>query len=110
MIAGNHELSFDTTFLTKEESLVGSHHGMTETLISNDEDCDPEIGELKELSRGDHRNVRPGLLNRIPTLGIPLEEMKEAVELPTKSLLRNCTYLQDSEVTIAGLKIYGTPW
>ncbi|KAG9346926.1 hypothetical protein JZ751_005853 [Albula glossodonta] len=27
-----------------------------------------------------------------------------------RSLLTNCIYLQDSEVTVRGLRIYGTPW
>lgn len=27
-----------------------------------------------------------------------------------QSLLTNCVYLQDSEVTIKGFRIYGTPW
>ena len=28
----------------------------------------------------------------------------------TKKLLTNCVYLQDSEVTVYGLRIYGSPW
>jgi len=28
----------------------------------------------------------------------------------TKNLLTNCIYLQDSEVTVEGLRIYGSPW
>lgn len=27
-----------------------------------------------------------------------------------QSLLTNCVYLQDSDVTIKGFRIYGTPW
>ncbi|KAG7270672.1 hypothetical protein CRUP_030399 [Coryphaenoides rupestris] len=27
-----------------------------------------------------------------------------------QSLLTNCIYLQDSEVTVRGFRIYGTPW
>ena len=28
----------------------------------------------------------------------------------TKELLTNCVYLQDSEVIVCGLRIYGSPW
>lgn len=27
-----------------------------------------------------------------------------------QSLLTNCVYLQDSDVTVKGFRIYGTPW
>jgi len=27
-----------------------------------------------------------------------------------KALLTNCTYLEDSEVTVKGIRIYGSPW
>lgn len=27
-----------------------------------------------------------------------------------KSLLTNCTYLEDSSVNVHGYKVYGTPW
>jgi len=30
--------------------------------------------------------------------------------ISTKNLLTNCIYLEDSEVTIAGIRIYGSPW
>ncbi len=35
---------------------------------------------------------------------------KDASLMQVKSLLTNCTYLEDSGVTIDGIKIYGSPW
>lgn len=31
-------------------------------------------------------------------------------DIKKKYLLSNCTYLEDSEIIISGIKIYGTPW
>ncbi len=50
-------------------------------------------------------------VDEIPTLGMPREDLKEAVEnLDVRNKLTNCIYLEDSYVTIYGIKIYGTPW
>lgn len=51
-------------------------------------------------------------VDEIPTLGIPRQDMKEAVEKSSdiRDKLTNCIYLEDAHVTIYGVKIYGTPW
>eukprot|EP01116_Phalansterium_solitarium_P024057 TRINITY_DN8694_c0_g1_i2.p1 TRINITY_DN8694_c0_g1~~TRINITY_DN8694_c0_g1_i2.p1 ORF type:complete len:273 (+),score=44.75 TRINITY_DN8694_c0_g1_i2:296-1114(+) len=36
--------------------------------------------------------------------------LSPATETRTRELLSNCTYLQDSSVTVDGIKIYGSPW
>lgn len=30
--------------------------------------------------------------------------------LKSKSILKNCTYLEDNSIEVCGLKIYGSPW
>lgn len=80
MIAGNHELSFDNTF-------------------------------KHPLGKSDNSKKSEFLWDEIPTLGMSKEKLKDAItSLDVKSILTNCIYLQDSEVTICGIKIYGTPW
>ena len=79
MIAGNHELSFDSTFTHPFEK-----------------NCDQDSGN--------HR------VDSIPSLGHSRETLSEAVKIETKGYLTNCIYLEDSFVTLYGLKIYGTPW
>ena len=51
------------------------------------------------------------LINEIPDLGMKREELKAAVAKPnTLELITNATYLQDQPLSIAGVKLYGTPW
>ncbi|XP_073976999.1 metallophosphoesterase domain-containing protein 1 isoform X2 [Rhodnius prolixus] len=55
--------------------------------------------------------LSPNILKTIPTLGLPRNNITEAVTTTNiKDKLTNCTYLQDEGVQICGLKIYGTPW
>jgi len=83
VIAGNHELSFDKTF--------------THPFGQGPGDSSPHTG--------------PSLVDKIPTLGLPKDSITEAVQTPNvKDCLTNCIYLEDSEVILHGLKIYGTPW
>jgi hypothetical protein len=83
VIAGNHELSFDKTF--------------TNPIRQSPSDRSTHTG--------------PSLVDQIPTLGIPKDKIAEAVQTPNvKDYLTNCIYLEDSEVLLYGLKIYGTPW
>lgn len=86
IIAGNHELSFDPTF--KNIDLLRS--GLTERLPCNHS----------------HKILT------IPTLGLNREQLQDAVEttLDMRDELSEFIYLQDSSVTLHGLKIYGTPW
>ena len=50
-------------------------------------------------------------IKEIPTLGVAREDMESAVEQSNiRDKLVNCIYLEDSSVTIHGIKIYGTPW
>lgn len=56
-------------------------------------------------------HMGPSLIDEIPTLGIPKDCITEAVQTHSvKDCLTNCIYLEDSEVILHGLKIYGTPW
>lgn len=50
-------------------------------------------------------------IEEIPTLGVAREDLKNAVEKSDiRDKLVNCIYLEDSSVTIHGIKIYGSPW
>lgn len=83
VIAGNHELSFDETFTHPLRRGPGDHS----------------------------THIGPSLVDEIPTLGIPKDSITKAVQTPdVKDCLTNCIYLEDSEVILYGLKIYGTPW
>lgn len=83
VIAGNHELSFDSTFTHPFQSNASDHCKHTGTTI----------------------------LDEIPTLGNSKESMTEAVKTENiKQCLTNCIYLQDELLELYGLKIYGTPW
>lgn len=81
VIAGNHELSFDRTF-------------------------------THPLSRSPSDGPRSlHVVDEIPTLGLPRDNIAEAINTKNiRDCLTNCTYLQDQEIVIYGLKIYGTPW
>ncbi|XP_011703889.1 PREDICTED: UPF0046 protein C25E10.12 isoform X4 [Wasmannia auropunctata] len=84
VIAGNHELSFDPTF---------THPFSVHT-------------------SGDHqKHTGTSILDNIPTLGMSKDTLAEAIKTTNvKDYLTNCTYLEDSEITLHGIKIYGTPW
>lgn len=83
VIAGNHELSFDKTFTHPLRRGLGHHS----------------------------THMGPNRVDEIPTLGIPKDIITEAVQTHNvKDCLTNCIYLEDSEVILYGLKIYGTPW
>lgn len=87
VIAGNHELSFDSSFT----------HPFETTELSADNE------------RTRHTGV--SLIDNIPDLGIPRDNLSEAVHtFNIKEQLTNCIYLEDSMIEIYGLKIYGTPW
>lgn len=80
VIAGNHELSFDPTF---------TH----------------PLSNCRSPSRTMH------LINEIPTLGNARESLTDAVKAKNmRDRLTNCTYLQDQELILYGIKFYGTPW
>lgn len=84
VIAGNHELSFDTTFTHPFQS-------------KND--------------RVNHRGGGSSILDEIPTLGNAKENLENAIQTQNiRQYLTNCTYLEDEVIEIYGLKIYGTPW
>lgn len=80
VIAGNHELSFDSTF-------------------------------KHPLGTSDNRKKSEILWEEIPTLGMSKEKLKDAMTTENiKNYLTNCIYLEDSAISICGIKIYGTPW
>lgn len=84
VIAGNHELSFDPTF-THPFSL--------------------------QTSGNRQKHTGTSILDNIPTLGMSKDTLAEAIQTANvKEYLTNCTYLEDSETIIHGIKIYGTPW
>lgn len=84
VIAGNHELSFDPTFT----------HPFT-----------------MQTSRDRQKHTGTSILDGIPTLGMSKDTLAEAIRISNiKDYLNNCIYLEDSEVTLYGIKIYGTPW
>nr|CAD7456266.1 unnamed protein product [Timema tahoe] len=73
VIAGNHELSFDRTFTHP----LGSSPG----------------------DRATHTGT--SLIDQIPTLGIPKDNIAEAVKTTNiKNCLTNCTYLEDQEIKL----------
>lgn len=84
VIAGNHELSFDPTF-THPFSL--------------------------QTSGNRQKHTGTSILDNIPTLGMSKDTLAEAIQTTNiKDYLTNCIYLEDSEIIIHGIKIYGTPW
>lgn len=83
MIAGNHELSFDETFVY----LFKKNFGNTT------------------------RHTAGGLEDEVPNYGRKSDDIQNAVNLENiKQYLTNCTYLQDSGIVINGINIYGAPW
>lgn len=82
VIAGNHELSFDPTFSLCFTTKFGSGN-----LAGNCMD------------------------NEIPHYGRKNDNIQDAVKTANiREYLTNCTYLEDSMITLYGIKIYGTPW
>ena len=84
VIAGNHELSFDCTF---------TH----------------PFSAPKNDDR--HKHTGTSIVDSIPTLGFSKDVLAEAIQTQNaKDYLTNCIYLEDSEIVLYGIKIYGTPW
>jgi Calcineurin-like phosphoesterase len=80
VIAGNHELSFDPSFT----------HPLTARACG-------------------HRS-KQGLFDEIPLLGHDKEKLQSAVNTQNiKDHLTNCTYLEDSGISLYGLKFWGSP-
>jgi len=69
VIAGNHELSFDDTFLQQDAVI----------------EADFDVKAVRKYLHSKH-----------------LTKMKD--------ILVDCTYLEDSETTVFGLRVYGSPW
>ena len=92
VIAGNHELGFDPKNTVSQFINNRSGH------IGDSPQCgNVDIKNLRETS------TEPDLI---------AEDMKklrteDTTEYNIRQELTNCTYLEDSAVTIAGLKIYG---
>lgn len=69
----------------------------------------PFLCTLVGIDRQKHTGTT--ILDNIPTLGMSKDTLAEAIQTANvKDYLTNCTYLEDSEVIIDGIKIYGTPW
>lgn len=87
VIAGNHELSFDSKFT----------HPMQDATTAG--------------GRSKHGDTGGSILDEIPALGNTKESLSEAVNTENmKQYLTNCVYLEDAGVELYGLKFYGTPW
>lgn len=84
VIAGNHELSFDPTFTNPFST---------------------------QINKNRQKHTGTSILDNIPTLGMSKDTIAEAIQTENvKDYLTNCVYLEDSEIVIDGIKIYGTPW
>jgi len=83
VIAGNHELSFDPALRGLEQELSLS------------------------MGRCGHTGGAASGASPMHTVQSPEKAMDRA---EVRAELRGCTYLEDSSVTIRGVKIYGTPW
>lgn len=58
-----------------------------------------------------HKHMGTSILDNLPTLGMSKDTLAEAIKTTNiKDYLTNCTYLEDSEIVLYGIKIYGTPW
>ncbi|GFO30081.1 metallophosphoesterase mpped2 [Plakobranchus ocellatus] len=56
-------------------------------------------------------NRRSHLLNSFQISRDKFEDYLQEKQLPSsRELLKNCIYLQDSSITVCGIKIYGSPW
>jgi len=93
VIAGNHELGFD------------SSRGRTDTVLeqarSGHRGCGHGHGEEAEGHNHDSKSLEEDLEAKL-TYNVNPNDIR--------NVLTNCTYLEDSSVEICGLKIYGTPW
>ena len=45
-----------------------------------------------------------------PRFTMHAPQLKAVTSEGVKALLTNCTYLEDSETTVRGFRIYGSPW
>lgn len=99
VIAGNHELSFDPNFASmfKRRFVHSSRH----TGLNLDEN---EIGDstgsflnIFKKTNTDNKDTSKSLSDAVSTENI-------------RQYLKHCTYLEDSQIEIYGIKIYGSPW
>jgi len=83
VIAGNHELTFDPALRGLEQELGAAMVG-----------------------------GRCGHIGGASPLHLPISQEKpgNVASNAVRDELKGCTYLEDSSVTIRGIKIYGTPW
>jgi len=98
VIAGNHELGFDpkntvSHFINNRSGHIGESPQCTRDLMG-------DIKNLRETS------AEPDLISE----DLKKLRTEDTTEYNIRQELTNCTYLEDSAVKIAGLKIYGTPW
>ena len=95
MIAGNHELGFDpkntvSHFINNRSGHIGESPQCTRDLMG-------DIKNLRETS------AEPDLISE----DLKKLRTEDTTEYNIRQELTNCTYLEDSAVKIAGLKIYG---
>lgn len=50
------------------------------------------------------------MINKIPFLGKPGDPNSTAAAPKMREFLTNCTYLEDSGITLYGIKFWGSPW
>lgn len=100
VIAGNHELSFDPTFASlfkKSYAHTSRHSG-----ANLDDEIVGNTGSFLNIFKK---------TNTYTSSKQTVETISEAVSGENvKQYLTNCIYLEDSGISIYGIKIYGTPW
>lgn len=91
VIAGNHELSFDSTFTHPFQKGGGGQGGKG------------------HASNSKHTGM--SILDDLPTLGNAKECLESAVQTQNvRQVLTNCRYIEDELLEIWGIRIYGSPW
>lgn len=64
-----------------------------------------------QISSNSQKHTGTNIINSIPTLGMSRDDLTDAIKTKNiRNYLTNCIYLEDSEIIISGIKIYGTPW
>lgn len=100
VIAGNHELSFDTNFVSLFKKSFG--HTSRHTGCNLDEEILRKEGSFLDVFRRTEKEVSSEETT---------ENIKGAATIDNiRQYLKNCIYLEDSGIQLYGISIYGSPW
>ncbi|CAP23461.2 Protein CBG03200 [Caenorhabditis briggsae] len=89
VIGGNHECTFDDTFLKLSEQILEDHNDQQSQFA--DKESEPKEMALKQaMLSAIHSDSKGGI--------------------SAKELLSNAIYLEDNVIELFGITIYGTPW